>query len=152
MRTIILPGGYRSEEDFNPGAYIPARSLRSRSVCRLESNVRGGFAPLKFDRTLTPELLRAGAPSEYEGLKAKFDELKKALPPQYPYSCKAPLSSNLYDLQLNIRGNPEQLGEVVPRRFPLVLSGGKTMSFSEGSGRLQLADTVAHHPLAAVLQ
>ena len=23
-RTIVLPGGYRSEEDFNPGADIPA--------------------------------------------------------------------------------------------------------------------------------
>ena len=53
------------------------------------------------------------------------------------------------DLNLNIRGNPEALGEVVPRRFPAALSGGKTIPFNQGSGRLQLADTVAHHPLAA---
>jgi hypothetical protein len=27
LRSIVLPGGYRSEEDFNPGAYIPSKSL-----------------------------------------------------------------------------------------------------------------------------
>src|SRR6185295_19026366 len=33
IRTIVLPGGYRSEEDFNPGAYIQSKSLeRDRFV------------------------------------------------------------------------------------------------------------------------
>ena len=87
-------------------------------------------APLKFDRELTPELLdRRSAASEYERLKAKFDELKKALPPQYPF-LQGAAEFDPYGPQLNIRGNPEQLGEVVPRRFPLALSGGKTLDLS----------------------
>ena len=36
------------------------------------------------------------------------------------------------DLNLNIRGNPEALGEVVPRRFPAALSGGKVDSVQSG--------------------
>jgi hypothetical protein len=53
------------------------------------------------------------------------------------------------DVNLNIRGNPEALGELVPRHFPLALTGGRPVLLDEGSGRLQLADTIAHHPLAA---
>ena len=147
-RTIILPGGYRSDEDFNPGADVPAKSLpRDRFVAW--NRIFGESAsPLKFDRELTAQLLDQDARPEYERLKAKFDSLKKALPPQYPYLLGADDFSPI-DLHLNIRGNPESLGEVVPRRFPLVLSGDKTIFLNEGSGRLQLADTVAHHPLAA---
>jgi hypothetical protein len=52
-------------------------------------------------------------------------------------------------LNLNLRGNPEALGELVPRQFPVVLSAGKPIPLNQGSGRLQLADAVAHHPLAA---
>lgn len=147
-RTIVLPGGYRSEEDFNPGAYIPVKSLERDRFVAWNRTFGEASAPFKFDRTLTAELLPEKLRGEYETLKAKLDGLKKALPLQYPYFQGAS-EFEAHDLQLNIRGNPEQLGEVVPRRFPLALSGGKTVEFHEGSGRLQLADTVAHHPLAA---
>ncbi|MEO7649114.1 MAG: DUF1553 domain-containing protein, partial [Bryobacteraceae bacterium] len=97
---------------------------------------------------LTAELLDASLRSEYDRLKKKSEDLKKALPPQYPYLLGAG-EFGAEDLRLNIRGNPESLGDVVPRRFPLALSGGKPVMFDQGSGRLQLADTAAHHPLAA---
>jgi hypothetical protein len=103
---------------------------------------------LKFPRELTPKLLGAADRQEYERLRTRFDDLKKALPPQYAY-LHGMGEFEPWDLNLNIRGNPESLGEVVPRRFPLALSGGMPIPFNEGSGRLQLANTVAHHPLAA---
>ena len=74
--------------------------------------------------------------------------MKRALPPQYAY-LHGVAESEPWDLNLNIRGNPEALGEIVPRRFPVVLSGDREIVFNQGSGRLQLANTVAHHPLAA---
>ena len=44
------------------------------------------------------------------------------------------------DLQLFIRGNPNRLGEVVPRRFLTVLSTtDQPTPFQTGSGRLELA-------------
>lgn len=148
VRTIVLPGGYRSEEDFNPGAEIPSKSLERDRYVAWNRTFGDNSAPLKFNRELTAELLEPERRAEYDRLKTKFEELKKALPPQYPY-LQGAAEFEPMDLNLNIRGNPERLGEVVPRRFPLALSDGKPVLFNQGSGRLQLAETVAHHPLAA---
>lgn len=50
-----------------------------------------------------------------------------------------------------IRGNPTNLGEVVPRRFVGFLSGAKPKPFQKGSGRLELAQAIASrdNPLTA---
>ncbi len=55
------------------------------------------------------------------------------------------------DLAVQIRGNPAQLGPVVPRRFLTVLSPGAPQHFRQGSGRLELADAIVGQaaPLAA---
>jgi len=148
IRTIVLPGGYRSEEDFNPGAYIPSRSIDRDRFVAFNRIFGEKSAPLNFDPELTADLLEEAQRSEYDRLKKKFEDLKKTLPAQYPYlHCADEFEPQ--DLNLNIRGNPEALGEIVPRRFPTALSGGKSILFNQGSGRLQLADVVAHHPLAA---
>ena len=148
LRTIVLPGGYRSEEDFNPGAYIPSKSLERDRFVAYNRTFGEKTAPLKFDADLTAEMLDDDLRPEYTRLKKRFDDLKKALPPQYPY-LQGAAEFVPQDLRLNLRGNPEALGEVVPRQFPVVLSGGKAILLNQGSGRLQLAETVAHHPLAA---
>jgi hypothetical protein len=43
------------------------------------------------------------------------------------------------------------LGEVVPRGLPAILAGtdGDPLPFTDGSGRLQLAEAIVRHPLAA---
>lgn len=46
------------------------------------------------------------------------------------------------DLNLFIRGNPNRLGPVVPRRFPRVLSSANAKPFKNGSGRLELAQSI----------
>jgi hypothetical protein len=43
---------------------------------------------------------------------------------------------------------PERLGDTVPRGFLSVLSPGERVTFTKGSGRLELAKTIASHPLA----
>jgi hypothetical protein len=148
VRTIILPGGYRSEEDFNPGAYIPSESLPRDRYVAFNRTFGEKSSPLKFDRELTAELLPAEARSEYERLKSAFETLKKQLPKQYPYLMGSG-EFDPHDLQFNKRGNPEDLGDLVPRQFPVALSGGSLIPLREGSGRLQLAEAVARHPLAA---
>ncbi len=49
---------------------------------------------------------------------------------------------NAQDIPLEIRGNPNKPGTVVPRRFISVLSNGKAKQFTRGSGRLELADAI----------
>ncbi|MGB8169300.1 MAG: PSD1 and planctomycete cytochrome C domain-containing protein [Chthoniobacteraceae bacterium] len=50
-----------------------------------------------------------------------------------------------------VRGNPARPGEQVPRRFLTVLSGGDPKPFAKGSGRLELAQSIASksNPLTA---
>ncbi|WP_166830056.1 PSD1 and planctomycete cytochrome C domain-containing protein [Thalassoroseus pseudoceratinae] len=55
------------------------------------------------------------------------------------------------DLHVFIRGNPNRLGELVPRRFLTVLSDETSQPFQTGSGRLDLARAITNdaQPLAA---
>jgi hypothetical protein len=46
------------------------------------------------------------------------------------------------DLPVFVRGNPARPGEIVPRRFPEVLSAGTPRPFKDGSGRRELADAI----------
>src|SRR5262245_46621352 len=53
--------------------------------------------------------------------------------------------------RVNLRGNPANLGDEVPRRFLAVLAGDEPPPFTQGSGRLELARAVASpdNPLTA---
>lgn len=55
------------------------------------------------------------------------------------------------DVPLFIRGNPNRPGELVSRRFLQVLSNEKSQPFHNGSGRLELAQSITNEaaPLAA---
>jgi len=55
------------------------------------------------------------------------------------------------DMKVYVRGNFQKLGEVAPRRFLRVLAGDKPAQFTQGSGRLELANVIASkdNPLTA---
>ncbi|MDF1743933.1 MAG: DUF1553 domain-containing protein [Gimesia sp.] len=55
------------------------------------------------------------------------------------------------DLNIFIRGNAGNLGKLIPRRFVKVLSNDNTKPFKQGSGRLELAQSIAsrNNPLTA---
>ncbi|MDG1894453.1 MAG: PSD1 and planctomycete cytochrome C domain-containing protein [Fuerstiella sp.] len=52
------------------------------------------------------------------------------------------------DVALHKRGDPDQLGDPVPRRWVSIL-GGDIVPKGAGSGRRQLGDWIAQHPLTA---
>jgi len=84
-------------------------------------------------------------------MREEVKRLEKALP-NIPFvmGVKDKPKESLDDIALHIRGSPLSLGERVPRGFPLVLQQpGTPMVYQEGSGRLQLAQDIATHPLAA---
>ncbi len=62
---------------------------------------------------------------------------------------------DLTDIRLHIRGSPTNLGEPVPRGFLTVLSpevaagDAEAAPFTQGSGRLELAEAIAAHPITA---
>ena len=93
------------------------------------------------------------------GHEKKIRELKAATP-DYDHLVPAVIESSIHvipnekefgtkldwragvarDLNLQIRGEPGNLGPVVRRRFLRVLSRGEPKPFTQGSGRLELAD------------
>ena len=89
-------------------------------------------------------------------LREQIEELEDDLP-DLPFAMgvrdKEP--EDLTDISLHIRGSPTNLGEAVPRGFLTVLSpegadgDAEDAPFTEGSGRLQLAEAIAAHPISA---
>ena len=91
--------------------------------------------------------------------RAELETLKKNPPPPVPTALAAqeggvPTSAHegIKDSHIHIRGLYTKLGDVVPRRFPLVLAGDKQTPLGEitkTSGRLELAKWLARpeHPL-----
>ena len=47
-----------------------------------------------------------------------------------------------FDLAIQIRGNPSNLGHVVPRRFLTIFASDELQPFSSGSGRKELAEAI----------
>jgi len=73
------------------------------------------------------------------------------MPPEYPYLMGLKDEPQPRNIKLNLRGNAHALGEEVPRGLPAILgnTGGDPLPFTRGSGRLELAEAIVKHPLAA---
>lgn len=95
--------------------------------------------------------LTAEEKARLDAMQAEVTGLTKAMPPEYPYLMGLKDDPHPKNIKLNIRGNAHALGEEVPRGFPAVLAetDGEPLPFAKGSGRLELADTIVRHPLAA---
>jgi len=84
-------------------------------------------------------------------MREEIEELEEELPDiPFVMGVAEKDSTETVDIGLHIRGSPKNLGERVPRGFPLVLQGGgEPERYVEGSGRLQLAADIAAHPITA---
>lgn len=91
------------------------------------------------DSALGPALTMVGESSI--GLPSPGDE--PLIPVAY-----AVVDQNVKNARLQQQGDPEKLGEEVPRRW-LTAFGGTEVSRGSGSGRLELANWIAAHPLTA---
>jgi hypothetical protein len=91
-------------------------------------------------------------------LTAELDHWKKNPPPAVAFANGAqeggvPGSphAGVHDVRIHMRGSYARLGELVPRRFPVILAGEKQPPITRGSGRLDLARWIAgpENPLTA---
>jgi cytochrome c553 len=78
--------------------------------------------------------------------KLQMDDAARPLPVAHGLA-----EANAADMKVFLRGNPAKLGPVAPRRFLQVLAGENAPRFSQGSGRLELANAIAtkDNPLTA---
>ena len=86
-----------------------------------------------------------------DAIQAEVTALTKAMPPEYPYLMGLKDDPAPKNIKLNIRGNAHALGEEVARGFPAILgkTDGDPLPFTKGSGRMELAEAIVNHPLAA---
>jgi len=97
----------------------------------------------RFTDTPTQQKLRA--------LKRKVDELDATHPGAPPRAMALVDNTSPTEPVVFRRGNPNNPGEKVPRQFLEVVAGSKRVPFSQGSGRLQMAQAIASvdNPLTA---
>src|SRR5580700_11239184 len=88
------------------------------------------------------------AQARMASIKADIETAKKKLDPSYPYIHGVEDVDKPVDLELALRGNPNTLGDRVPRHFLSVLSKDDPPAFTQGSGRLELADDILKQPIA----
>jgi hypothetical protein len=90
--------------------------------------------------------------------QARLQELRKAIetfrasgPGAPPRAMVLEDASVPYQPRVFLRGNPNNRGEAVPRRFLAVVAGDQRQPFQQGSGRLELAQAIASrdNPLTA---
>ena len=151
QRRIVLPFGYQSFEDFNPGADVPSKSLpRDRyQLWHRFFNIKNSL--LRFEGEPLERFLTGEWKKHAESLRAEKKQLEAQNGPQYPF-LHGMAEGDPWDLNLNLRGNPEAFGDIVPRRLPMLLNVGlgrtSALEFNQGSGRLQLAEAISTHPIA----
>ena len=110
---------------------------------------RGGvyhYGPKEIERFLSGVWIR-----HLESQRAELQRLEAEVPPPYPFFHAYRDADEPKDSRLAIRGDKENLGPAVPRRFLSVLADGEPEPFSRGSGRLELARAIAtpSNPLTA---
>jgi hypothetical protein len=152
------PSEFDTDDQFCPGCALELKTIPIDEA-KLYSDIfvtRNGDQETKF----VPGVLvfvgwdltsRLGAPLQayIKAQQKEIGELKKKLAPEnYPYVHGMADKPQIADVKLNVRGNPHSLGDTVPRRFLTVLTTPSTKPYSEGSGRLELADDIAGSPLA----
>ena len=114
----------------------PAADLRSRSEAALaEARRLRGETP-GFDAPTAYVVDDAGLHVLPDGPDRTRLEYREAAP---------------FDVAVQLRGNPEVPGPVVPRGYPALLSNGVGLAFTEGSGRYELGKAIFERssPLAA---
>ncbi len=140
---------YTNLESLDIQRYYFWRDLASEPYKKDFVNVQGGvyyFGAKNIERWLSPVVAEHLA-----GMRARHDALKKAIPKQYDLLHGFRDKQKPSNIKVQLRGNPETLGEEAPRRFLQILSAGEPALFHRGSGRLELAEAIAskENPLTA---
>jgi hypothetical protein len=158
-----LPNEFVTNDDFCPGCGLELKGLPGEKTHLwtdvFQRDLEGGYEPMTADY-LKPGLLvfrgwglerqlSGDRRQHVEDLRADIKAMEAAAPPKFTYAHGVREADEPSNLKLALRGNPMRLGDEVPRRFLSVLSEGEPAAYAKGSGRLELSDTLARHPLTA---
>src|SRR6266705_6128563 len=81
--------------------------------------------------------------------KADIEAFKKSMPPAYPFVYGLEEEKEPSDIKVFVRGNPYTFGDDAPRAYPSIFNAGVAKRSEKGSGRLDLAETIAKDPITS---
>jgi mono/diheme cytochrome c family protein len=115
----------------------------------VEEGARRKPGLLKLTEGALERRLTADLKAHVERARADIEAFRKSMPPQYPMVYGIEDSKQPSDLKVFVRGNPYAFGEDAPRAFPSLLTGGTPKVFTQGSGRMELAEEIIRQPITA---
>ncbi len=153
------PSEFETDDQFCPGCALELKTIPIDEA-KLYSDLfitRSGDQEMKFEPGVLVftgwELNSRLGPQWQAYIESQQKEIsetkKKVAPENYPYVHGMADKPQIVDVKLNLRGNPHSLGDTVQRRFLTVLTSQDTKPYSQGSGRLELANDIAASPMAA---
>jgi len=154
-----MPNEFVTNDDFCPGCGLELRSMTTERTALWGDVFQGNLDPddapgktprpglLRFSGWGLEQRLGGDRRALIEGLRKDIEAMTKALPAKYAYVHGVRDIEKPVDLKVHLRGNPMRLGDTVPRGFLSVLSPER-VTFSKGSGRLELARTITTQPMA----
>jgi hypothetical protein len=116
---------------------------------RFFTEVASGKGPFALPEKDRDKAISENGRARLAALEGDLKNLETSGPPEPPLAC-ALSEGTVIDQKVFIRGNPENLGEAAPKRFPLILASNQA-PIAKGSGRRELADWLASaaNPLPA---
>jgi mono/diheme cytochrome c family protein len=160
---LFKPHEFVTNDDFCPGCGVETKSMPiERTNLWMDVFMRDLDEPdlPGTGRRFKPGLLRftgwglerqlsAERRAYLVALREDIQSFQKSMPAQYPYVHGVAEREKPVDLPVSLRGSATNLGEIVPRGFLTVLSKDDRLCFSQGSGRLELANEILRQPLAS---
>jgi hypothetical protein len=155
-----LPNEFKTNDDFCPGCGLELRSMTTERTALYNDVFRMNLDPdatpgkpmrpglLQFTGWALEQRLGAERRELMATLGKEVESLEKGLEKKMTYVHGVRDVEQVANLQVHLRGNAMRLGDSVPRGFLTVLSPSDRKAFTEGSGRLELAKTVAAQPIA----
>ena len=143
------PGGCGDQASVQFSLYseVPAGAPTTAGKDLL-TRVLGKDGPLAVADKDLEEFLTGSARANLVALKKEHEEARAKAPSMYAIA-HAYTESKPADMNIFVRGNPANKRELAPRRFLRVIAGDDRPSYTEGSGRRQLAlaTAAADNPL-----
>jgi hypothetical protein len=108
-------------------------------------------APANLPRGEIPRLWEVKVAEESRRLQRKIEELDATHPGAPPRAMALKDRDTPRTPHVFVRGNANNAGPEVPRQFPEILAGADRKPFEKGSGRLEMAQSIAskNNPLTA---
>ncbi|WP_373651805.1 DUF1553 domain-containing protein [Schlesneria sp. DSM 10557] len=122
---------------------VPAEQARNALIAHQnrEKELEAELARLEKELSEADNANRSALNQQVAAARKQVNRHKKTLP-DIPYAYAVAEGTQVDNVAIQFKGNPETRGEVVRRRFPTVL-GGQELSLNDlSSGRMALADWI----------